>query len=42
MKVMMAAFARIGLAASFAVMFAHPVASLAEDAIWVEVTLEPL
>ena len=41
MKVMAAVVATVGRAASYAVMFGHPVAFPAKDAIWVEVTLEP-
>jgi hypothetical protein len=37
----MAAAATVGRAANYAVMFGHPVAFPAKDAIWVEVTLEP-
>jgi hypothetical protein len=42
MNVMAAVGATVGRATSYAVMAGHPVAFLAKDVIWVEVTLEPL
>ncbi len=42
MNVVTAIIARVGRATRHSVMFGHAVALLAKDAIWIEVTLEPL
>src|SRR5438067_7352562 len=42
MNVVTGIIARVGRATRHSVMFGHAVALLAKDAIWIEVTLEPL
>ena|SRR5438477_201895 len=42
MNMVTAIIARVGRATRHSVMFGHAVALLAKDAIWIEVTLEPL